>query len=319
MKNTLKTPSLAVLIGLIMAVSGHAQSSFTNGLVAYYPFNGNANDASGNGLNATTNSGVTLASDRFGHTNSAYLFNGSSGFLNITDAVGKLNFDTRANNYSVTLWFLLSVTNPAGNGDQKFICDRFNNSPCSYDIYYRGSLNKFLVDIWDGGSGSLTLTSHTGTSPGIWHQISLVVSNRLCLFYLDGIENAGGGSVLGSNVGTTKNSDGIRQIGSDGITSTTRLHGVEDDIRIYNRALLPNEVQMLYQYESGGFQNLSATLALQLSPTNLVVGGSYQIQTSSNLVNWVNYGTPFIATSTNAPQFVSATNSHGYFRILAAP
>jgi hypothetical protein len=304
----------AVTLAVMFNLSVQAQF-WTNGLVAYFPFNGNANDASGNGLNATTNSGVTLVSDRFGKTNSAYQFNGATGYLNINDPSGKLNFDTRSNNYSVTLWFALNTT----NFDQKFICDRYNNSPCSYDIYYRGTINRFLVDIWDGGSGSLTLTSHTGTSPGIWHQISLVVSNRLCLFYLDGIENAGGGSVLGANVGTTKNSDGIRQIGSDGIFSTTRLNGIENDIRIYNRALSSNEVQMLYQYESGSAQNIGATIALELSPTNLVVGGNYQIQTSSNLVNWINYGTPFIATSTNAPQFVSATNSHGYFRIQAAP
>jgi hypothetical protein len=40
----------------------------TTGLVAYYPFNGNANDESGNGNNGTVN-GATLTSDRFGNTN----------------------------------------------------------------------------------------------------------------------------------------------------------------------------------------------------------------------------------------------------------
>ena len=49
----------------------------TTSLVAYWPFNGNANDLSGNGHNGTVN-GATLTNDRFGSPNSAYNFNGSA-------------------------------------------------------------------------------------------------------------------------------------------------------------------------------------------------------------------------------------------------
>jgi len=46
--------TLALLaLGVGLATNGHAQTFLTNGLVAYYPFNGNDNDASGNGHNAT--------------------------------------------------------------------------------------------------------------------------------------------------------------------------------------------------------------------------------------------------------------------------
>src|SRR5438309_12124842 len=40
---------LAIFATTLLAANLHAQSWLTNGLVAYYPFNGNANDASGNG------------------------------------------------------------------------------------------------------------------------------------------------------------------------------------------------------------------------------------------------------------------------------
>jgi hypothetical protein len=49
----------------------------TTGLVAYYPFNGNANDETGNG-NGGTPIGATLATDRFGNANRAYSFDGNS-------------------------------------------------------------------------------------------------------------------------------------------------------------------------------------------------------------------------------------------------
>ena len=42
----------------------------TNGLIAYYPFNGNANDVSGNGNNGTIN-GANLTNDRINSANSA--------------------------------------------------------------------------------------------------------------------------------------------------------------------------------------------------------------------------------------------------------
>src|ERR1017187_9935501 len=98
MKNIIKTPSLAVLIGLIMAVSGHAQSFLTNGLVSYYPFNGNANDAFG--TNNGTNHGAILTTNRFIAANSAYLFNGSSSYIDF-GTPSNLSFTS---NFTITAW-----------------------------------------------------------------------------------------------------------------------------------------------------------------------------------------------------------------------
>ena len=69
-----------LFVGIGLAVNAYSQSFLTNGLVAYYPFNGNANDASGNGNNGIVN-GATLASDRFGRANQAYSFNGTNNYV----------------------------------------------------------------------------------------------------------------------------------------------------------------------------------------------------------------------------------------------
>ncbi|MFN9496226.1 MAG: hypothetical protein ACK570_08680, partial [Bacteroidota bacterium] len=45
----------------------------TDGLVGWWPFNGNANDESGNENNGVVN-GPILSPDRFGISNSSYLF-----------------------------------------------------------------------------------------------------------------------------------------------------------------------------------------------------------------------------------------------------
>jgi hypothetical protein len=48
-----------------LAMQVHAQTFLTNGLVAYYPFNGNANDMSGNGNNGTNNASSGIIVGRF--------------------------------------------------------------------------------------------------------------------------------------------------------------------------------------------------------------------------------------------------------------
>ena len=74
----MKTKSLIAAL-LLAASSAFAQVPShvpTNGLVGWWPFNGNANDESGNGNNGTPMNGVSLTADRNGNSNSAYNFDG---------------------------------------------------------------------------------------------------------------------------------------------------------------------------------------------------------------------------------------------------
>lgn len=69
-----------------------------NGLVGWWPFNGNANDVSGNGNNGTVN-GAILTSDRFGNVNNAYTFDGMDDKI-IAPVVNPLQ-----TNWSISFWF----------------------------------------------------------------------------------------------------------------------------------------------------------------------------------------------------------------------
>jgi hypothetical protein len=69
----------AIKVITVNALSGGIP---TSGLIAWYPFNGNANDESGNGNNGS-NYGATLTADRFGNANKAYSFNGSTDYISI--------------------------------------------------------------------------------------------------------------------------------------------------------------------------------------------------------------------------------------------
>ena len=95
---TLRLHLAAVLFAALVGQAA-AQNNLTNGLVAYYPFNGNANDASGVNINGSPFNAV-LSADRFGNTNSAYSFNGVDSVI---APVG--NFNPVAGSFTVTVWF----------------------------------------------------------------------------------------------------------------------------------------------------------------------------------------------------------------------
>src|SRR5208282_4645257 len=101
MKTSMKTTKslfgiLTITASLAMQV--HAQNWPTNGLAAYYPFNGNANDASGNGNNGFAENTFTTT-NQFGQPNSALGFAGNSWvYVPYSPSL----FST---NYSVSLMF----------------------------------------------------------------------------------------------------------------------------------------------------------------------------------------------------------------------
>ncbi|KAB2840771.1 MAG: LamG domain-containing protein, partial [Melioribacteraceae bacterium] len=68
-------------------------------LICYLPFNGNADDASGNN-NITVVSGAALSTDRFEASGSAYQFDGANDNIKITNSA-LLNF---ANSITINLW-----------------------------------------------------------------------------------------------------------------------------------------------------------------------------------------------------------------------
>jgi hypothetical protein len=75
-KTLLSNILFCILICLMVSFSPKVSADLSSGLIAYYPFNGNANDESGNGHNGTIY-GSTLTADRMGNPNSAFYFNGT--------------------------------------------------------------------------------------------------------------------------------------------------------------------------------------------------------------------------------------------------
>jgi len=241
---------------------------FSRGLVAYYPFNGNANDESGNGNNGTV-SGASLVNDRGGQSNSAYSFDGSSGIT-----VPRVLLDE---NYSVSVWFNSS------NEDNGYTTILGFNNPgtdeTNMSLFHSNTnflrFNNRNVAAEGGGTN---LFGDENLHDGTWHHAICVKDTNTLTLFVDGskvaelsdAENATARLVelqIGYNVT-------IQGLGS------RAYDGNIDDIRVYNRALPEQEVADLYELEAPPTYTLEVTQAANGSISG---AGVYQRSTGATL------------------------------------
>lgn len=239
-----RTLSLLV-VGLGLAVNASAQSFLTNGLVAYYPFNGSATDASGNGHDGTIY-GAVLTTNRFGEANRAYRFGGTSAYI-----TAPLSSTVFSNDFTASLWFNAS--------------DYADAWPMLLEEEGNTALRMGLVGLTSGaGSDSFgRLYAHaTRSSPvkswEVW-RMSPTPLNTFCQVV---ITKAGTNAAMYFNAQLTAmgkvfdpntpvgNTLYIGRAQTEDVIGGYVFHGVIDDIRIYNRALSSNEVAQLYAIET---------------------------------------------------------------------
>ena len=91
----------------------------TRGLVAWYPFDGNASDMSGNGHHGTVH-GASLGTDRHGVANRAYSFDGVNDWI----LLGNSLLPTNGENWSTIMW----VQNPQANSSHGILLSQYGNS-----------------------------------------------------------------------------------------------------------------------------------------------------------------------------------------------
>jgi hypothetical protein len=289
-----------ILLGTILAVE--AQNSLTNGLVAYYPFTGNANDASGNGNNGTVY-GATLAPDRFGQSNQAYHFNGSSRIF--------IGNSTLVSGSALTLAAWIKPDSVSSNSmnvissgtQNSYLLGTATNST-------QGSLNKL-----NSGASSVAVNSAAGVlRTNVWTHLAMVYDGTNCALFVNGVKvasNPASGS-LNQDTGIILNI-GAYQYVYNNITYNDAFGGFVgaiDEVRIYNRALTDQEIEELAPLAS-----VSIAKAIRLDYQSLLIGTTYQPQTSPDLNTWTNIGSPFTATATTNSQYFDVGNGNAFFRL----
>ncbi|MEA3544995.1 MAG: LamG domain-containing protein [Thermodesulfobacteriota bacterium] len=228
------------VIALMIGFSGAAQANLNAGLVAYYPFDGNAVDESGNNNHGTEHGGLTYSDGILGQASS---FDGENDYIEVADS-RSLQFDS---DITISAWCKTTArTGTAQRIITKWsIGSRDSNTQefvLSFDASYSSS-NRGKVTFSYSGE-TVNAVEETGVDDAEWHHIVATSDGNKSSIYFDGILIDEGGFSL-----TAPNGTNPMYIGGGASSAPMPIYiwnGLIDDLRIYNRALSESEIQQLY-------------------------------------------------------------------------
>lgn len=204
-----------------------AGTAAPTGLIAHYPFTGNANDAIGS-LNGTIN-GATLTFDRFGNPNSAYSFDGVDDFIN-TPTLAL----TQTDNWSITTW----VNASSISGTPMIVQNGFDDGVSACGGYTLGLHEGFVGGYLPCVAPLITISPIPANQ---WVFLSMVRESGVTKFYINGIQSA-------TTFSQAPNTPfGALTIGS--ASGIRFFNGAIDEVKIYNTALTANQIQEQLQQE----------------------------------------------------------------------
>lgn len=255
------------LLAVASTVVGHSNTTLSNGLVGYWPMDGNTTnwrtgqttDTSGSGNDGSLVSMSTSTTPVAGKIGSAFNFT-SGGFIDVpysaslapTNALtvsvwfkysGLLSIDQKFVSKTETGGYTLFIAQPSGdNCTGNYLCfavriggvykfAQYNTSNLTAGSWYH------LVGTYDGNSLNLYVNGVLVATAPATGAIQYAVNNHLCIGY---------------------------EPSSTTCSVDNHVKGVMDDVRIYNRALSTSEVQQLYVNGGGTLAHSNTTLSTGL-------------------------------------------------------
>jgi hypothetical protein len=235
---------LFLLTVVFFVIPARAQVNIQQGLVAYYPFNGNATDESGNGNHGAVY-GATLTEDRFGNVNSAYYMDGND-YINI----GQLPQLNNADGITISVWVKRFTS-----GRKEGFIGKWNSGQYSNNVFLLYNREQSTVNhggfcVQAKNTTSFGMTANNIISPFEWIHIvgTWRNSDGLSGIFKNGTNDGYACYQLSIGKKLNYNTSYPAIIGNWGRFWGPNyfLIGDIDDIRIYNRALNDQEIYALF-------------------------------------------------------------------------
>jgi hypothetical protein len=226
----------------LLAFFSYASQTYAtiqDGLITWYPFDGDAIDATGNGNDALI-FGASITEDRFGNPNGAFEFDGLDDWMDIGPNI-KPPFPI-----TVSSWIKLD------NLDQGLVFrnDQFDNRSYRYGIAIQTSGGRLYSHVFEGFSMPSNrvnkISNEALAAPGDWHHFVVVFNaHNNMQQYWDTKEVEGYYDGTGSGIAYSSGSGAVGMHYTS--AGATFFAGCIDDIRIYNRALSEQEIHELHE------------------------------------------------------------------------
>lgn len=290
----------------------------TNGLIGWWPFNGNANDESGNGNNGSVN-GATLSGDRFGISNSAYSFDGVDDQITVSNSLS-LN----PNQITVSCW--VKPLQFPSNGEQYIINKSYDPSPRHWSIRIDPN-GRLAVETRINNTYHIYLASDS-LDLNSWSSLVLLFDSTSTKLILNG-------SVILSQVdsGNLTTSTNDLSIGFFPHNSMPPYgyfwNGLIDDVGIWDRALDSLELHSLWNTCQDSIVNDPISNSFQTVPgiahftaAHSDTNATYQWQ-QNNGTGWSNLSDFGIYSGTSTDSLIltgitTSLNGYGYRCIIDA-
>jgi hypothetical protein len=225
-----------VACGVLLAGTRLAHADWAEELVAYWPFEGDFNDASPGGDHHGEAQGtepILFESGRFGD---AIRLNGEDQFVEITSG-DEADFDFEGGDMSISAWFTVDAFDTSWQAlIAKGESDRWR-------LHRRGDGN---VMAFTGGNAGDTADAGPAVDDGEWHHVAAIaIAGENTRLYIDGALAAE------STPSTLGNNDMNVMIGENPDARNREWEGFIDDVAIWGRALTDEEIGQIWSDGSG--------------------------------------------------------------------
>jgi len=231
-----------LVVSIFIITTSMSAQVITNGLVGYWPLDGNANDTSGNGIHGTVY-GAIPTSDQAGNFDSAYSFDGANDYIQIP-ANALLNM---TNNFTISAWIKLSSNaTTTGMGIVKWGENIPGGRRCI--MIWGGSTATNKV-YWSGAYAAANVAGPDIVDDTWYHVTVTVNQSNLASVYVNGTLQNSGTVTLNSY-----NFTGVKIGATLSNNIDEHFDGTIDEVGIYNRVLTAQEISTIYNTPPSGNQ-----------------------------------------------------------------
>ena len=218
----------------------------TNGLVAYYPLDGDLVDY-GPANNSGTLYGPVATTDRFARASHALALDGINDY-GVIPHVSSIDFGDE--DFTVVIWAKVSEPQfPSGSRDSNSILEKWNDDlqvPYPYAMRIKNKLHSTpgLVGFlrYNGAGATTTVDVNGSVNDGVWHQLAFIKRGKSIEAYRDGVLS----NIRSDFVGAAASNNKALIIGRRSANNGQYFRGELDTLLIYNRALQQEELEFLY-------------------------------------------------------------------------